>query len=711
MAKKKTPKIDPRLLVRPRLDALFDRHARGELDQESLPSSLQQLLVEVGYRPLLEALLKRLEAAPAADRERFWPMAARLRTPEVIAHLWQKAREAQAAVETRRLSLSLLRALGEDADPDHPERYVPAPAPRGWPIPLSTSPRPSERSAADERWEQFEAAPLSEKIRLFESAVNSGALDDFDEAFEMLNAIRDRLDPRRNPANRPRYAQLVEQLQQMAPALYRHSVGYYLENLIEDALDDDDWQALPELLIRFAADAADDVDTFYRLQGALLYYGQTRPMLAAMRLMQPQVATSPKLIPGAGDEFAGNALLWAFYDYVDASATPRADDPALSALEAEWGEFNREWVQRAIKHLTTTTAWTPADFGDGVDAEQWEDNLAGLLFEFMAEQRARGVPFSKLALARDLWYDVLHTQMTAGQPPSRSTQKKGKKKTAQRVPAAPLVPERRELDRTCAERMDFLSPEPYLIATTLELLPDYLQFIARRGLLARPDLESALSTLKPLAKQVELLLTNFGGDPRLPANVAAAWEAARLAEFSHDPALPEVIAAPPPAPSLPEPLPGAHLTYTFKVTYQRNPDIWRTVELTSTQTLRELHVIIQEAFDFDFDHLYSFFLSGRAWDKNSEYAAQPQAHERGVGVTLGSLRLRPKQRLLYLFDYGDEHRFEVQLVGLNPDAPKGRYPRLVEAHGQSPPQYGEWEADEAWNEDDSDETDDDDDHE
>jgi hypothetical protein len=48
-----------------------------------------------------------------------------------------------------------------------------------------------------------------------------------------------------------------------------------------------------------------------------------------------------------------------------------------------------------------------------------------------------------------------------------------------------------------------------------------------------------------------------------------------------------------------------------------------------------------------------------------------------------------KQRFLYLFDYGDEHRFEVKLMDVNPDAPADEdYPRILEHHGENPSQYG-----------------------
>jgi hypothetical protein len=36
--------------------------------------------------------------------------------------------------------------------------------------------------------------------------------------------------------------------------------------------------------------------------------------------------------------------------------------------------------------------------------------------------------------------------------------------------------------------------------------------------------------------------------------------------------------------------------YTLKVTSQRQPQVWREIELLGVQTLHDLHVIIQQAF-------------------------------------------------------------------------------------------------------------------
>lgn len=59
-------------------------------------------------------------------------------------------------------------------------------------------------------------------------------------------------------------------------------------------------------------------------------------------------------------------------------------------------------------------------------------------------------------------------------------------------------------------------------------------------------------------------------------------------------------------------------TYIFKVKSKYNKHLWREVEVLGSQALDDLHMAIQEAFNFDGDltHLYSFFISGKAWDRD-----------------------------------------------------------------------------------------------
>src|SRR5207302_9709235 len=109
------------------------------------------------------------------------------------------------------------------------------------------------------------------------------------------------------------------------------------------------------------------------------------------------------------------------------------------------------------------------------------------------------------------------------------------------------------------------------------------------------------------------------------------------------------------APVSPLHLPAPEHGYRVKVSLEWKPSVWRVIEMLDNQTLEDLHLAIQRAFRWDNDHLYAFFLSGRAWDRVTEVAApfgdaEPPTTDE---VTLAALEVRPGQRFLYIFDFGD----------------------------------------------------------
>ena len=63
-------------------------------------------------------------------------------------------------------------------------------------------------------------------------------------------------------------------------------------------------------------------------------------------------------------------------------------------------------------------------------------------------------------------------------------------------------------------------------------------------------------------------------------------------------------------------------------------------------------------------------------------------------TTLESLDLEVGKRFLYLFDYGDDWRFNVRVHAVREDAdPDADYPVLVESVGEAPSQYPDWDED------------------
>ncbi len=153
--------------------------------------------------------------------------------------------------------------------------------------------------------------------------------------------------------------------------------------------------------------------------------------------------------------------------------------------------------------------------------------------------------------------------------------------------------------------------------------------------------------------------------------------------------------------------------YTFRVRLRgfvdeegnKTEDVWREIEIAANQTLEDLGQAIPAAFEFWDAHLWSFFMSGKAWDESTEYALQDTSdsfsHRQSrlaKRVRIGGLDLPGKtgrKEFLFLFDYGDDWHFGVKLVRMA-DAvePGATYPRVVAQQGEAPPQYEDEEDDE-----------------
>ena len=133
-------------------------------------------------------------------------------------------------------------------------------------------------------------------------------------------------------------------------------------------------------------------------------------------------------------------------------------------------------------------------------------------------------------------------------------------------------------------------------------------------------------------------------------------------------------------------------THMFRV--RLRPKVYREIEIESGKSLYDLAVAIVRAFDFDLDHACGFFskLDGHIFDSPVRYELfadlDGDSESRSVKRTkvaqafpdLGS-------KMLFLFDYGDEWRFQVEVIGLGERAPKTRYPKILKAVGKAPLQY------------------------
>lgn len=158
--------------------------------------------------------------------------------------------------------------------------------------------------------------------------------------------------------------------------------------------------------------------------------------------------------------------------------------------------------------------------------------------------------------------------------------------------------------------------------------------------------------------------------------------------------------------------------YILKVKFLYDKRTWRRIAIRGDQTLDTLHEAIYRAFDREEEHLYSFFFPplGKKitrWPRDAREYTDPYAAEYDLPdedsaaeeaefpfirlsynaalAKMDMLGLEPKQKFAYLFDFGDEwwHEIEVEKTDGTPE--RGRYPRILEKRGESPPQYPDYE--------------------
>ena len=125
-------------------------------------------------------------------------------------------------------------------------------------------------------------------------------------------------------------------------------------------------------------------------------------------------------------------------------------------------------------------------------------------------------------------------------------------------------------------------------------------------------------------------------------------------------------------------------------------EVTRKIELKEDASLDDLQdAIICQDFGWDDPHLYSFHLDNIPYSRNrsKEYTCDPNAEMLGgkmpnsTETKLKDLKLKKNQKFLFVFDFGDDHYFGINVEGFGEPKKDKEYPNITEKKRKAPKQY------------------------
>lgn len=130
---------------------------------------------------------------------------------------------------------------------------------------------------------------------------------------------------------------------------------------------------------------------------------------------------------------------------------------------------------------------------------------------------------------------------------------------------------------------------------------------------------------------------------------------------------------------------------------RQNRVISRTIEIRGDQTLEKLHNAIFKAFNRFDNHLYEFQVGGKGpQDPKARRYSFSFDDDEIMGSKLAGdvretlmddLKLKKDEAFGYWFDFGDDWWHQINVVAIDNKPIKGKYPKITNRVGQSPPQY------------------------
>ena len=135
--------------------------------------------------------------------------------------------------------------------------------------------------------------------------------------------------------------------------------------------------------------------------------------------------------------------------------------------------------------------------------------------------------------------------------------------------------------------------------------------------------------------------------------------------------------------------------YKFRILIEEESEdnIFRDIEIRSTQNFEEFHQIILTSFGFDNSQMASFYVSDDNWNKGQEIALFDMniGEEGELVLTMSETNINSQvncvgQHLIYTYDFLNMWNFYIELIEISVKEKEISYPHITHVQGKAPSQ-------------------------
>lgn len=133
---------------------------------------------------------------------------------------------------------------------------------------------------------------------------------------------------------------------------------------------------------------------------------------------------------------------------------------------------------------------------------------------------------------------------------------------------------------------------------------------------------------------------------------------------------------------------------SYVISVSAGTGCYRHIQISKSATLYRLHKAIISAFDFEDDHAHAFFMDNHYWSGCAAFFSMKMHGDERLtkSYKLEKLNLSKGDQFKYVFDFGDEWRFQCKVLRELDE--QLDVPRVIRSVGESPEQYPEWDEEE-----------------